>query len=105
MVVNLYPFEEATSKGNLSMDDAKEFIDIGGPSMLRSAAKNYQAVTVITDVADYDRVAKELEIEPTLIANRSQLSQIARQPRSVGDILLPWQAELLLRQPSLQTLE
>jgi ribonuclease D len=54
---------------------------------------------------DRDRVAKELEIEPTLIANRSQLSQIARQPRSVGDILLPWQAELLLRQPSLQTLE
>ena len=54
---------------------------------------------------DRARVAKELEIEPTLIANRSQLSQIARQPRSVGDILLPWQAELLLRQPSLQTLE
>jgi len=54
---------------------------------------------------DRDRVAKELEIEPTLIANRSQLSQIARQPRSVGDILLPWQAELLLRQPSLKTLE
>jgi ribonuclease D len=51
---------------------------------------------------DRDRVAKELEIEPTLIANRSQLAQIARQPRKVGDILLPWQAELLLRQPSLK---
>ncbi|MBL9211007.1 MAG: HRDC domain-containing protein [Opitutaceae bacterium] len=54
---------------------------------------------------DRDRVAKELEIEPTLIANRSQLSQIARQPRKVGDILLPWQAELLLRQPSLKASE
>jgi len=51
---------------------------------------------------DRDRVAKELEIEPTLIANRSQLAQIARQPRKVGDILLPWQAELLLQQPSLK---
>lgn len=51
---------------------------------------------------DRDRVAKELEIEPTLIANRSQLAQIARQPRKVGDILLPWQADLLLRQPSLK---
>lgn len=51
---------------------------------------------------DRDRVAKELEIEPTLIANRSQLAQIARQPRKVGDILLPWQAELLLQEPSLK---
>ena len=52
--------------------------------------------------SDRDRVAKELEIEPTLIANRAQLAQIARQPRKVGDLLLPWQAELLLRQPSLK---
>ena len=41
---------------------------------------------------DRDRVAQKLEIEPTLIANRSQLAQIARFPRKVGDILLPWQA-------------
>ncbi|HOW58659.1 MAG TPA: bifunctional phosphoribosylaminoimidazolecarboxamide formyltransferase/IMP cyclohydrolase [Candidatus Omnitrophota bacterium] len=61
VVVNLYPFEEATRKGNLSVDEAKEFIDIGGPSMLRSAAKNYESVTVITDAADYDRVAKEMD--------------------------------------------
>lgn len=55
--------------------------------------------------SDRDRVAKELGIEPTLIANRSQLSQIARQPRKVGDVLLPWQTELLMRQPSLKTFE
>ena len=52
--------------------------------------------------ADRDRVAKTLEIEPTLIANRSQLAQIARQPRQLGDVLLPWQAELLRKEPTLK---
>ena len=61
VVVNLYPFESATSKGNLDLEEAIEFVDIGGPSMLRSAAKNYQSVTVITDVNDYERVMKELD--------------------------------------------
>ncbi len=61
VVVNLYPFEAATAKGDLKLAEAKEFIDIGGPSMLRSAAKNYEAVTVITDVADYAQVAREIE--------------------------------------------
>jgi ribonuclease D len=51
---------------------------------------------------DRDRVAKELEIEPTLIANRSQLAQIAREPEKLGDVLLPWQADLLRREPSLK---
>jgi ribonuclease D len=52
--------------------------------------------------ADRDRVAAKLEIEPTLIANRSQLAQIARHPRKIGDILLPWQADLLRDEPSLK---
>lgn len=51
---------------------------------------------------DRDRVARQLEIEPTLIANRSQLAQIARDPRKLGDILLPWQAGLLRDEPSLK---
>ena len=51
---------------------------------------------------DRDRVAKKLEIEPTLIANRSQLAQIARHPRKIGDILLPWQADLLRHEPALK---
>ncbi|MDO8543130.1 MAG: HRDC domain-containing protein [Opitutaceae bacterium] len=51
--------------------------------------------------ADRDRIAKRLEIEPTLIANRSQLAQIARQSRRISDILLPWQANLLRDEPSL----
>ncbi len=52
--------------------------------------------------ADRDRVAKELQIEPTLIANRAQLAQIARAPSKLGDVLLPWQAGLLRDQPSLK---
>ncbi len=51
--------------------------------------------------ADRDRVAQQLEIEPTLIANRAQLSQIARQPRQLEAVLLPWQANLLRREPTL----
>lgn len=52
--------------------------------------------------ADRDRVAGKLAIEPTLIANRAQLSQIARQPGKVGEILLPWQADLLRHEPALK---
>lgn len=52
--------------------------------------------------ADRDRVAKKLEIDPTLIANRSQLAQIARAPDKVAEILLPWQADLLRHEPSLK---
>jgi ribonuclease D len=54
--------------------------------------------------ADRDRVAGKLGIEATLIANRSQLAQIVRSPKNLGDVLLPWQAELLKREPSLKQL-
>jgi ribonuclease D len=54
--------------------------------------------------ADRDRVAKRLEIDATLIANRAQLAQIARAPQKIGEILLPWQANLLSREPSLKTI-
>lgn len=53
---------------------------------------------------DRDRLATKLEIEPTLIANRSQLAQIARDPGRIGEILLPWQADLLRREPALKQL-
>lgn len=61
VVVNLYPFKETISKPDVSFEDAIENIDIGGPSMLRAAAKNYKDVAVITDPADYEIVLKELE--------------------------------------------
>ena len=56
VVVNLYPFEETVAHKNVSFSEAIEQIDIGGPSMLRSAAKNHGDVTVVCDPADYDRV-------------------------------------------------
>ncbi|MGJ8677614.1 MAG: bifunctional phosphoribosylaminoimidazolecarboxamide formyltransferase/IMP cyclohydrolase [Akkermansiaceae bacterium] len=61
VVVNLYPFEETVAKEGVTLEEAIENIDIGGPSMLRSAAKNYKSVTVVTDPADYARVLTEME--------------------------------------------
>ncbi|MCM3512216.1 MULTISPECIES: bifunctional phosphoribosylaminoimidazolecarboxamide formyltransferase/IMP cyclohydrolase [Carnobacterium] len=61
VVVNLYPFKETISKKDVALEEAIENIDIGGPSMLRSAAKNYASVTVLTDPADYNNVISELE--------------------------------------------
>src|SRR5262244_3954261 len=61
VVVNLYPFEVTARKSGLTAEELIENIDIGGPTMLRSAAKNWESVTVVTDPADYDHVARELE--------------------------------------------
>lgn len=90
VVVNLYPFESATSKGNLKLEKAIEFIDIGGPSMLRSAAKNYQSVAVITDVADYERVASELEKHGGSLSEetRFELSQKVFERTSAYDTMI-----------------
>ncbi|MEC9053810.1 MAG: bifunctional phosphoribosylaminoimidazolecarboxamide formyltransferase/IMP cyclohydrolase [Verrucomicrobiota bacterium] len=60
VVVNLYPFEETVAKDGVTVTEAIENIDIGGPSMLRSAAKNSPAVTVVTDPGDYGRVVEEM---------------------------------------------
>jgi phosphoribosylaminoimidazolecarboxamide formyltransferase/IMP cyclohydrolase len=61
VIVNLYPFKETISKPGVSFEDAIENIDIGGPSMLRAAAKNYQDVTVVVDASDYAKVIASLE--------------------------------------------
>ena len=60
VVVNLYPFEQTVAKPDVTLEDAIENIYIGGPSMLRSAAKNHQSVTVVVDPADYSRVADQV---------------------------------------------
>ena len=76
VVVNLYPFEATAAKNNLTAEELIENIDIGGPTMLRSAAKNFESVTVITDPADYARVAKELEASrDTSLATRLELAR------------------------------
>jgi phosphoribosylaminoimidazolecarboxamide formyltransferase / IMP cyclohydrolase len=61
VVVNLYPFEKTVAKPDVTLHDAIENIDIGGPSMLRSAAKNHESVTVVVDPADYNEVAEQIQ--------------------------------------------
>ncbi len=75
VVVNLYPFEQTVAKPDVSLHDAIENIDIGGPSMLRSAAKNHDSVTVIVDPADYAETAKLIsETGNTTLDLRRQLA-------------------------------
>ncbi len=61
VVVNLYPFEATVARPGVSLHDAIENIDIGGPSMLRSAAKNHESVTVVVDPSDYSRVLEQIQ--------------------------------------------
>jgi phosphoribosylaminoimidazolecarboxamide formyltransferase / IMP cyclohydrolase len=60
VVVNLYPFERTIAKRGVTLAEAIENIDIGGPSMIRSAAKNYESVTVVVDPEDYDAVLENM---------------------------------------------
>ena len=74
VVVNLYPFEATVAKPNVQLHDAIENIDIGGPSMLRSAAKNHDSVTVVVDPFDYAEVAKQIsEMGNTTLELRRKL--------------------------------
>ena len=61
VVVNLYPFKATVSKPDVSLEDAVENIDIGGPTMIRSAAKNHGSVAVVTDPEDYETITKEMK--------------------------------------------
>jgi phosphoribosylaminoimidazolecarboxamide formyltransferase / IMP cyclohydrolase len=76
VAVNLYPFEETIAKEGTTLEQAIEQIDIGGPSMIRSAAKNYRSVTVVTDPGDYGPVLESLEKEggATGLALREKLA-------------------------------
>ncbi len=74
VVVNLYPFEQTVAKAGVTWDEAIENIDIGGPSMLRSAAKNHAAVTVVCDPGDYGTVLEALADESRLPALRRRLA-------------------------------
>lgn len=73
--VNLYPFLETISKENVTFEEAIENIDIGGPSLLRSSAKNHQDVTVVCDPADYNQIIQEIEEHGnTLPSTRKKLA-------------------------------
>jgi len=85
VTVNLYPFVETVTKVGVSLEEAIENIDIGGPSMIRSAAKNFASVLVVIDPADYDAVLKRLRrgsIDPTY---RKRLAQKAFQHVALYD--------------------
>jgi phosphoribosylaminoimidazolecarboxamide formyltransferase/IMP cyclohydrolase len=96
VVVNLYPFEATAAKKDLTAEELIENIDIGGPTMLRSAAKNFESVTVITDPADYDRVARELQAsQETSLATRLDLARKAFAMTSRYDGIITTELERL----------
>ena len=89
VVVNLYPFEQTIGKPGVTLEHAIENIDIGGPSMLRSAAKNYRSVTVITDPADYAIVATEIAATgDTTLATRERLAAAVFRTTGYYDALI-----------------
>jgi phosphoribosylaminoimidazolecarboxamide formyltransferase/IMP cyclohydrolase len=96
VVVNLYPFAATAAKSDLTAGELIENIDIGGPTMLRSAAKNFESVTVITDPADYDRVAGELETQKdTSLSTRVDLARKVFAATSAYDGLITTELERL----------
>ena len=85
VAVNLYPFEETVAKPGTSLEEAIENIDIGGPSMLRSAAKNHAAVSVLCDPADYPRLLDSIGDDAKLSALRKELALKVYQRTSAYD--------------------
>ncbi|MCC6681815.1 MAG: IMP cyclohydrolase [Phycisphaeraceae bacterium] len=87
VAVNLYPFEKTVAKPDVTDEDAIENIDIGGPSMIRSAAKNHRYVTCVTDPAQYDRVTTDMAVNKgaTRLALRRALATAAYARTSAYD--------------------
>jgi len=96
VVVNLYPFEATAAKAALSAEELIENIDIGGPTMLRSAAKNFESVTVVSDSADFERVAKEIESAgDTTLETRLELAKKVFATTSRYDGMITMELERL----------
>lgn len=85
VVVNLYPFVETVTRAEVSLDEALENIDIGGPSMIRSAAKNFPFVLVVVDPGDYDAILQKLRQGNIDLGYRKQLAQKAFQHVALYD--------------------
>ena len=105
VVVNLYPFEETVAKG-AEYSDVIENIDIGGPAMIRSAAKNHGFVTVVVDVEDYDTLLSELEANDgqTTYALRQRFAQTAYARTAAYDTAVSsWMAEQVDATPRRRT--
>jgi phosphoribosylaminoimidazolecarboxamide formyltransferase/IMP cyclohydrolase len=85
VVVNLYPFVETVTRAGVSLDEALENIDIGGPSMIRSAAKNFPSVLVVVDPGDYDAILQKLRQDNIDLGYRKRLAQKAFQHVALYD--------------------
>jgi phosphoribosylaminoimidazolecarboxamide formyltransferase / IMP cyclohydrolase len=85
VVINLYPFVETVTKAEVSLDEALENIDIGGPSMIRSAAKNFPSVLVVVDPGDYDAILQKLRQGNIDSEYRKRLAQKAFQHVALYD--------------------
>src|SRR6202043_1547730 len=107
VVVNLYPFESIAAKSSLTAEELIENIDIGGPTMLRSAAKNFESVTVVTDPVDFERVASEIESAgDTTLATRLDLARKVFAATSSYDGMITTELERLsARAPSIELSE
>lgn len=106
VVVNLYPFKETIQKENISEEEAIENIDIGGPSMLRSAAKNFASVTVVVDPVDYQPVLDELSTngETSLTTRKKLAAKVFRHTASYDALIATYLTELTEEIPEKLTL-
>lgn len=94
--VNLYPFKETIVKADVTAEEAIEQIDIGGPSMLRSAAKNFASVTVVVDAKDYKKVIEELEAngETKLETRQALAAKVFRHTASYDALIADYLTNL-----------
>jgi phosphoribosylaminoimidazolecarboxamide formyltransferase / IMP cyclohydrolase len=105
VVVNLYPFEETVAKPGVGFEEAIENIDIGGPSMLRSAAKNHESVTVVCDPSDYGAVLAAMAGDPAALAGlRRRLALKVFQRTASYDAAIARYLELQEAGPDLDAL-
>jgi phosphoribosylaminoimidazolecarboxamide formyltransferase / IMP cyclohydrolase len=95
VVVNLYPFEQTIAKKNVSLEDAIEQIDIGGPSMVRAAAKNFKETVVLVKSTQYEMILKEMKLHDGSVSSSTRFllakeafSHTARYDAAISDYLL-----------------
>ncbi len=104
VVVNLYPFEQTVAKPHVEFEEAIENIDIGGPSMLRSAAKNHESVTVVCDPADYTAVLAAFAEPDKLVDLRRKLALKVFQRTARYDAAIAKYLEGQLGEPDIEAL-
>jgi phosphoribosylaminoimidazolecarboxamide formyltransferase/IMP cyclohydrolase len=104
VVVNLYPFEQTVARAHVEFEEAIENIDIGGPSMLRSAAKNHASVTVVCDPADYTAVLEAMGSEAALGALRRRLALKVFQRTANYDAAISRYLETQQDEPDIEAL-